>query len=146
MRMYKNFSHIYQALFKSWLCRGKSWSLMARNFSVDGETNMRQIGSTVMCGLIIQLQRCYQGLAEVISESFHGGGNVSRSDEKNYFFIKCYGFVSDHLESFPCNQIGWLAVKTDAVKGSGLYLLHTSPDDNRKQKDGKWVWKSRRVI
>lgn len=86
--MYQKFSHIYshiyQALFKSWLCRGKSWSLMARNFSVDGETDMRQIGSTVMCGLI-QWQRCYQGLAEEISESFHGGGHVSRSDEKKFF-------------------------------------------------------------
>lgn len=32
-------------------------------------------------------------------------------------FTKWYGFLIDHLESSPCNQIRWLAVKTGASLG-----------------------------
>ena len=50
----------------------------------------------------------------------HTGGSVKtpsciKGDEK--IFTKWYGFVIHHLKNLLCNQVGGLAVKSDAVVG-----------------------------
>ena len=109
---------IYVRLFsKSWLCRAKSWPLISRSFSVDGEMDIRQVGSTVTCGLIgfwMWLSSDNRtALRKVCIEEVELKQNLLAGVVKK-IFTKEYGFIIDGLKNFPYKQIEWLTVETDA--------------------------------